>query len=161
MARQSYVAHEGAQRTETLSPTRREAEKVKERVKSGPKFVAASNYDMSFTGASGRASPTCRPHTRTALCLPFTETSTSRASYAGHTAAFPERVRGRSPEQRKALPLKSTSIARQSYVDHHVTKVPPRRHEEHRKLPQTKFEAVSTAAASFKPPASASGTAAL
>lgn len=149
VARSSYVAHHAA-RTESLSPARREAERVKEHAKSGPKFAAMSNYDLSFQGASGRASPMCQRDVRASPNLPFVETSTSRASYKGHgdVASFPPRVHGHRQEVKKSLPTRATSNSRVSYVKHQ-TKVPVRRHEEHRTMPATKFEAMSTAAATY------------
>jgi hypothetical protein len=152
VARASYVQHH-ASRTLSMSPSRREVEKVKERLATGPKFVAASNYDVSFRGAEGgRASPLCRPDDRSTPVLPFVETSTSRASYQGGTDKFPERVRGHSPQVRKPLAFKATSISRQTYVDHHRRQVPPRAKEEHRPLPHVKFDAISTATASYVAP---------
>jgi hypothetical protein len=153
VARASYVTH-NIRRAETLSPSRREAEKVQERLKTGPAFVAASNYDLSFHGQGGRASPSCRPPVSVTPALPFVETSTSRASFKGirDPVAFPERVRGASPELRKPLPLKASSVSRQAYVNHHITKVPVRRQDAPRTLPNVKFQAVSTMTASYVAP---------
>jgi hypothetical protein len=152
VARSSFVQHE-AQRTVAMSPSRREHEKVKERLATGPKFVAATNYDMSFHGDAGRPSPSCKPPMAKVVIKPFTETSTSRESFSGARgdAPSPSRARGHSPAHGKPIPFAGTTISRQAYV-HHAVKPPVRRHEEHRRLPKTKFEAVSTSSVSFAPP---------
>eukprot|EP00672_Neobodo_designis_P026202 CAMPEP_0174831654 /NCGR_PEP_ID=MMETSP1114-20130205/3221_1 /TAXON_ID=312471 /ORGANISM="Neobodo designis, Strain CCAP 1951/1" /LENGTH=186 /DNA_ID=CAMNT_0016065485 /DNA_START=50 /DNA_END=610 /DNA_ORIENTATION=+ len=156
VSRTSFVAHD-ARRAENMSPARREHEKVKERLATGPKFAAATNYDLSFHGEPAKRAPSCKPPPQAVVLKPFTETSTSRASFTGAAGEAPSvsRARARSPAQHAPAPFHGTTISRQSYVQHCV-KPPVRRHEEHRRLPKTKFDAVSTSAASFAAPGAAS-----
>jgi hypothetical protein len=156
VAQQSY---RGAQNStgvrESCSPARAAQEKAQERHARAPKMAALSNYEMSFQDTSG-ASPSrsCRPRQDLSLVLPFTATSTSRASYTPtkeeHFAA-----RAASPVSKATHSKKftATSNSRYSYVDH-KPKVPVLVHEHRRPLTHQKFTAISTNQATFLPPAS-------
>lgn len=158
--RSSFKGEQNVVPTQTMSPARREKEKLMKRLKADKERVHTtpimSNYEFSFTPipADWKSPDRARNQDiRPALNLKFQETSTSRASFQPTKADdFPTRKRSPTRLSTNVLPFTATSESRLQFVDHHITKVPERKGGFDRTLQHIKFTEVSTSQSSYISP---------
>ena len=119
-----------------------------------PKFVARSNSEISFAeekyANASRVSSMKPPH-RLTKPLPFTSNSTSRESFVAPSPdGITKRERATRPfESISPIPFTAVSESQRNLMPHKVAKV-HRCKEVHRPLRNVKFDAISTAQASYK-----------
>ena len=150
----SYVAYPGNHRQPPAHSNRKASVarqapspiEVSPGVRSGPR----SNAELSFN--VDKYSPprkSMKPPPANIAPRRFEETSTSRADFGAVDLSKAQRAKQTLYDSRIApLPFQGTSENKRQFVDRPV-KVPPRIHEQHRPLPQTKFVANSTMRSTF------------
>lgn len=153
----SYVAYPGTHRLPPAHSNRKPSVarqapspvEVSPGVRSGPR----SNAELSFH-VDQYSPPRKSMKPPPAIIAPrrFEETSTSRADYAGVDLSKARRAKQTVRDsQITPVPFEGTSESKRQFVDRPV-KVPPRIHEQHRPLPQTKFVANSTMRSTYREP---------
>jgi hypothetical protein len=159
VSRMSYAGIQNAVPTRPVWSQSMEKQAMLQNRSRSPKFVAMTNYEMSFQEAQ-QPSPvrkSCKPEFRQTVARQFVETSTSRASFNAVPVDVllktSKRVTRAEVElapvdERHAAPFAGNSESRRSFVEHGPVTI-KRAKMEHRALPNVKFTAQSTNRAEF------------
>jgi hypothetical protein len=151
VSRMSYRGQQNPSPTRLAFSRKMEQQRSEEHRQRGPKFVAKSNYEMSFTNAvSPPRKRIDRPDRREIKHLKFESNSLSRTDFRSPSPTdYPEKIKGERKSVLHALPFTANSESRKAYVKHSIKSVPARKKEITRPFPHIPFTAVSTSQASY------------